>query len=176
MSETQTEDMVDDILAQLADQANVCTDLSKPREDEKVVNKEDLEDYVLQRSASLVEKTLDIVDEVKDRACASDDPDHVRALADVLRATSAAVAELNKLHIASERNQTSKDISKANNDARVGMNTQSNQTKLTLSREEVMKNLFGSDKEDNEMRNANKAPDAIEVEAVPIEYDENSQD
>ena len=173
MSDTQTDDIVDDILAQLADSSNVCTDLAKPKTELAIVKKEDLADFVLQKSASLVEKTLDIVDEVKDRACASDDPDHVRALADVLRATSAAVAELSKIHIAAERNQTSKDISKANNEARAGMNTQDNQTKVLLSREEVMRNLFGSDKEDNEMRNANKMPGAIDVEVVPIE-DENS--
>jgi hypothetical protein len=169
MSETQTQadEVVDDILSQLKNSAKECTELTKPKDDDPKVTKENLEEFVIKKSAALVEKALDIVDEIKDRATASDDAEEVRALADMLKATSSAVDALNKVHIASERNQTAKEINQKNIDARQGMNTQNNQTKLLLSREEVMKQLFGSVKEENEKKNANKPPTIdVEVEEV----------
>ena len=171
MSDTTTAEVVDDILEQLKNSAKECTDLSKDKDGDPSIKKEDLEDFVIKKSASLVEKTLDIVDEVKDRATASDDPESIRALADILRATSSAVEALNKIHIASERNETAKEISQKNIEARQGISTQNNQTKLLLSREEVMKRLFGSDKEENEERNANKPPEGevIDVEVTKME-------
>ena len=166
-TDTVTDDIVDDILDQLANSKDVCTELRKKGNDDgEIITRENLEKFVIENSAKLVSKTLDIVDEVKDRACSSDDPDHVRALADVLKATSSAIDSLGKLHIAADRNKTSKEISKANNEARIGMNTQDNVTKITLSREEVMKELFGTVKDDNEMRNANKLPETLEHNKV----------
>jgi|GEM_PF-2188811 len=167
MSDTQTDAVVDDILEQLKNSKKECTDLTKPKDDDPEVTKENLKDFVIKKSARLVEKALDIVDEVKDRATASDDAEEMKALADILRATSSAVDALNKVHIAEERNETAKEISQKQIDARQGMNTQNNQTKLLLSREEVMRNLFGSVKEKNEENNTNKPP--IDVEIVEPE-------
>jgi hypothetical protein len=161
----ETEDIVDDILEQLKNSKKECTHISKIRDgDEPEINRDDLESFVIRKSASLVQKALDIVDEIRDQATAASDSESLKALADMVKATSSAVDALNKVHIASERNKTAKEISKAQIDARTGMNTQNNQTRLMLSREEVMNRLFGSAKENNEQKNNNKLPETYEVD------------
>lgn len=172
-TDTQTEEIVDDILEQLKNSSKECTELVKPKPESDDVTRENLEDFVIKKSAALVEKTLDIVDEVTDRATASDDPESLRGLADILKATSSAVDALNKVHIAADRNKTAKEISTANIEARQGMNTQNNQTRLMMSREEAMANLFGSVKEKNEAKNDNKLPEPVEIEAEVVKNEQS---
>lgn len=141
MGDKTIDETVDDILTQLAENKKNCTDVAKSKEYDKVT-KDKLEDFVIEKSADLVQRALEIVDDIKDRATAGGDADEVRALAEVLKATSQAVESLNKIHISSERNKTAKEINQNTLEAKKGMNTQNNQTRLMMSREEAMKQLF----------------------------------
>jgi len=166
----ETDEIVDDILNQLKNSKDECKEIAKTAGDEPSIDKDDLEAFIISKSASLVQKALDIVDEVRDRATADGDAESIKALADMVKATSSAVDALGKVHISSERNKTAKEISKANIESRQGMNSENNQAKLMLSREEVMSKLFGAAKEENETKNANKPPEAkvIDVDATNV--------
>jgi hypothetical protein len=155
MDNDDIDQTVDDILQQLSDSKTNCNNSAKLKEYTKITP-DNLQEFVIEKSADLVQRALDIVDDLKDRACASGDPEEVKSLADVLKATSAAVDALNKIHIASERNKTAKEINEKTIQARQGMNRENNQTKLMCTREEAMKRLFNKVKEE----------DIVDVEVV----------
>lgn len=164
--EVDVDEVVDDIIEQLKNSKKECTDLTRNKEYDKIT-KEKLEEFVIEKSADLVQRSLDIVDEIKDSITAEDDAEKTRALADILKATSSAVDALNKVHIASERNKTATNIAEKNIEARQGMNRENNMTRLTMSREEMMKRLFDkSEDDDPPMRDANPKPKAIETEVL----------
>ena len=153
------DDAVDDILSQLSNSKKDCTSIVKNKGYDKIT-KDKLEDFVIEKSADLVQRALDIVDEIKDRACAGGDPEEIKSLADVLKATSSAVDALNKIHISTERNRTAKEINDKNIEAKRGMNLENNQTKLMLTRQEAMKRLFDkSDAIDAEIVEDNQSND-----------------
>lgn len=159
-----TDVMVDDILKQLKDSAIECKDLSRPNQ-EIHLHKEDLEQTVIDNSAELVKASLNILSDIKDRAIASGDPEDVRALAEIMKATAAAAEALNKLHISAERNKTSKEMKQADIASRDHRNKQNNETKIMLTREEVMKSLL----KDSKKAEANNAIEAELVEESKTE-------
>lgn len=142
MSEdSEMDDTLNDIFNQLSSNAKNCTELKQPANDVHV-HTEDIEQFAIDTSAQLVKKTLEIVEDIKDRACASSDPEDVQALASVLKAASSAMEAFNKIYISIERNKTVKEMKKADIESRTKMNITNNQTKLLMSREDVLKKLF----------------------------------
>lgn len=131
---------VDDILAQLQQTTQI---ISRPvASDEKPLTKEELEEFAIKHAGQLVTKSLALVDTVQDIVTTSATPNDVNALAELIKAASAAVDSLNKVYISSERNKTQILTKQMDVESRKELNLIDNQTKLLLSREEIMKALI----------------------------------
>ena len=140
---------LNDIFSQLSNSANISTKPIRKTQEVHVTNN-DLEQFAIDSSAELVKKSLEIIDDIRDRACASTDPEDMQALASTVKSAAAAIEAFNKLHIAKERNKTAKELKHADIDSRTKINITNNQTKLLISREDVMKKLFDKiEKEDD---------------------------
>ena len=133
---------VSDIITQLKQSNKVA----RTPIEESVLNKEDLEDFIIQNSGKLIKKSLSIVDNVNDYISSAPENRDVAALAELIKASSSAIETLNKLHTSNERNDTQVAVKQMDVDSKERLNIVDNQTKMLLSRDDIMKALV--DKED----------------------------
>jgi hypothetical protein len=139
----ELDEAVNDIISQLK-QNNKAT---KTPVEETLLNKEDLEDFLIQNSSKLIKKSLSIVDNVNDYIQSAPENRDVAAMAELIKASSGAIEALNKLHTAKERNETQVAVKQMDIESKEKLNVIDNQTKMLLSRDDIMKALV--DKDDN---------------------------
>ena len=139
----ELDEAVNDIIAQLKHNNKVA----KAPVEESVLNKEDLEDFLIQNSGKLIKKSLSIVDNVNDYISSAPENRDVAALAELIKASSSAIDTLNKLHVAKERNETQLEVKKIDVQSKERINIADNQAKILLSREDIMNALLDDDKD-----------------------------
>jgi hypothetical protein len=139
--DTDLDNAVNDILSQLKGTAAIV----KKQPEEETLTKDQLEEFIIKNSGKLVTKSLNIVDDVKDYVASAPDAKDVAALAELINATSSAIETLNKVYISDERNKTQVRVKQMDVDSRERINIADNQTKILLSREDIMKALVNDD-------------------------------
>ena len=132
------DEAVNDIISQLKQNNKVA----KAPVEESVLNKEYLEDFLIQNSGKLIKKSLSIVDNVNDYISSAPENRDVAALAELIKASSSAIETLNRLHTAKERNETQLEVKKIDVESKERMNIADNQAKILLSREDIMNALI----------------------------------
>lgn len=141
LMDTDLDDAVNDILSQLKGTVAV----TKKQPEEEALTKDQLEEFIIKNSGKLVTKSLNIVDDVKDYVASAPDAKDVAALAELISATSSAIETLNKVYISDERNKTQVKVKQMDVESRERINITDNQTKILLSREDIMKALVNDD-------------------------------
>ena len=139
----ELDEAVNDIISQLKQNNKV----SRAPIDESVLDKEDLEDFLIQNSGKLIKKSLSIVDNVNDYISSAPENRDVAALAELIKASSSAIETLNKLHVAKERNETQVAVKQMDVESKERLNIADNQTKMLLSRDDIMKALIDKDED-----------------------------
>jgi len=138
MSEELNE-FVGDLLNQLQNAEEQTKKLAKEK---NPIKKEELEDFVIQKSGALVEGSLDMIENVKDYIASTPDYKDVSALAELISATTHAIEALNKVVLSTKKNETTVQIKKMDIDAKRELQETGHQHKLTATREEVFKMLI----------------------------------
>ena len=138
----ELDEAVNDIISQLKQNNKVA----RTPIEESVLDKEDLEDFLIQNSGKLIKKSLSIVDNVNDYISSAPENRDVAALAELIKASSSAIETLNKLHVAKERNETQLEVKKIDVQSKERINIADNQAKILLSREDIMNALLDDDK------------------------------
>ena len=138
----ELDEAVNDIISQLKQNNKVA----RTPVEESVLDKEDLEDFLIQNSGKLIKKSLSIVDNVNDYISSAPENRDVAALAELIKASSSAIETLNKLHVAKERNETQLEVKKIDVESKERINIADNQAKILLSREDIMNALLDDDK------------------------------
>ena len=121
--------------------------MAKAPVEESVLNKDDLEDFLIQNSGKLIKKSLTIVDNVNDYISSAPENRDVAALAELIKASSSAIDTLNRLHTAKERNETQVAVKQLDVESKERLNLADNQTKMLLSRDDIMKALVDKDED-----------------------------
>jgi hypothetical protein len=103
---------------------------------------DDLEKFVLDKSATLVVQSMEAVDNLKDYIQAGASDKEITAFAEVVKASSTALESLNKLLQTRDRIKSSTQLKEMDIKARKELNVIDNSTKLLLSREEIIKQLL----------------------------------
>lgn len=134
----------DSILDQLQ---NSLTTKTPPPVSQQELSPENLEKFVLDKSATLVVQSMEAVDNLKDYIQAGASDKEITAFAEVVKASSAALESLNKLLQTRDRIKSSTQLKEMDIKARKELNVIDNSTKLLLSREELIKQLL--DESDN---------------------------
>lgn len=144
--EENLDDAVNDILAQLKQATNI---ISRPvsTEEEAALTKDQLEEFIIKNTGKLVTQSISLVDTVKEVVETSATPNDVSALAELIKAASAAVDSLNRVYISDERNKTQVKTKQMDVDSRERVNMLDNQAKLLLSREEILKAILDEQKD-----------------------------
>jgi len=135
------EENLDNIVGDIITQLKGTTALAR-REPEDELTKDKLEEFIIKNSGKLINKSLNIIDEVQAYISSAPDAKDVAAFAELLKASSASMESLNKIYISLEKNKTTKDIKQMDIESKEKQNTQDNVTFL-ISRKEIMKELMG---------------------------------
>ena len=137
-------DSIDDLLSQLQSSTQVARDMNK--QDDFKLNKEDLEDFLLQYSGKLVKGSVDYVEDVKQFITSAPDARDVESLSKLVGAAAAAIETLNKIHISDQKNKSSKELKIMDIESKQALLQQDTENKLLLNREELLKNLINDAK------------------------------
>jgi len=141
MAEEELDEAVNDIIAQIKGNNKTV----REKKEDVTIDKENLEEFIMKSSGKLVNKSLEIVDNVNDYISSAPENRDVAALAEVIKATSASIDTLQKLHSANERNETQKEVKKMDVESKERLNIADNQTRILLSRDDIMKALVDKD-------------------------------
>jgi hypothetical protein len=141
MEDSETDFNVDDIVSQLQNSSIINRPQSVPEEE---ISKENLEEFIIKKSALLINKTLHAINNVQDYISSAPDAKDVSAFAELLNAASGSIDALNKVYTSIEKNKTSKEIKTMDIQSKERMNTQDNVTTL-LSRQEVLEAITKKD-------------------------------
>lgn len=137
--DTDIDNTVNDIISQL--KTSSLSNTSPQKEDVKLT-KDNLEEFILTNTGKLVTKSLGLIDNIESFVSTSPEPDDVTALSELIKAATSAVESLNKIYIADSKNENQMKIKKLDIAAREKLSLMDNQTKILLSREDIMKALI----------------------------------
>lgn len=107
------------------------------------VKEEDLGDYIIKKTTTLVDQTMSAFKDIKNIAVASNDPDTISALADLVKAANSAIDSLNKINMQNKKLKSAKEVAAIYAAAKAKEDKQPSSTNIITigSREEVLKIL-----------------------------------
>lgn len=115
-------------------------------ESKNIDNREELEKYIIKKSSTLIDQSMEVISNLKDYIQAGADPDEISAFAEVVKASSGALEALNKIYIQHEKAKSSTSIKQMEIDAKLSIASQDNTTKLLVGREELIKQMIDESK------------------------------
>ena len=150
---------VADILSQLTTQHHSIT--RQKKSEEEIPEVEDLEAYLIKKTAKLIDTTLDAVDNVKDYISSAPENRDVASLAELMRSANSSIETMQKIHANKANNDARKELKTMDIESKQQLNIQDNQTKLVMSREEIMKAMLEAPEEKTEK--VEKKEDVIDI-------------
>ncbi len=151
---------VDDILSQLSTQHHSITRQQKT--EEEIPEVEDLEEYLVKKTARLINTTLNAVDNVNDYISSAPENRDVASLAELMRSANSAIETMQKVHANKANNEARKELKTMDIEAKKEINIVDNQTKLVMSREELMEAMLNGPAEE-ESKKVEKKDDVIDI-------------
>ena len=136
----QTDDAVDDLISQLQGNVQVARDI-KTKEEFKL-NKDELEDFLLQHSGKLIKGSVDFVDDVKQFITSAPDAKDLEAFSKLVGASAAAIESLNKILMSNKKIEATEKLKIMDIESKKQLQDSDNQANLLLNREELMKQLL----------------------------------
>mgnify|MGYP001626863048 FL=1 len=133
---------VDDILSQLSTQHHSIT--RQKKSEQEIPEVEELEEYLIKKTAKLIDTTLDAVDNVKDYISSAPENRDVASLAELMRSANSSIETMQKIHANKANNEARKELKTMDIDSKKQLNMADNQTKLVMSREELMDSLLNA--------------------------------
>ena len=143
MSEdTDLDSNIDSLVNQLKDNNTVNNQLQTNQVDLPSVDKDNIEEFVIENSGKLINQSLEVMTNVKDYIMASGDPDSISSLADLINASSKSLETLNKIVIQNKRSETTLVAKKMDVDSKQVIEEKRNENALIASRDEVFKKIL----------------------------------
>jgi len=104
--------------------------------------KEDVEDFIIQKSSKLIQESLELIDNMKEVVHHMPEAENVSSLAELIKASTGAIDTLNKLVVQDKKSNTTIKAKKLDIESKKQLQTSDQQHKLLLSREEVIERLI----------------------------------
>lgn len=133
------EDDVDDLVSQLKDNN---TAFNKAKKERTEVTPENLEEFIMKSSGALVQDSLEMISNIKEFTNLAPDARETESLAELVKASSTAIETLNKILLQNKKGDTQIKVKEMDVNARKGIAIAQEQTKILLSREEIMAQLI----------------------------------
>jgi len=139
-NDDELEKIGDSILDQL--QQSLTTKSQPSGVSNEPLTTENLEKFVLDKTAVLVAQSMEAVENLKDYIQAGASDKEITAFAEVVKASTSAIETLNKLLQSKDKIENSIKLKEMDIKARKELNVVDNSVKLLLSREDLMKQLI----------------------------------
>lgn len=136
----QTDDAVDDLISQL--QGNIQVTRDAESKEEFKLDREGLEDFLLQNSGKLIKGSVDYVEDVKQFITSAPDAKDVEALSKLVGASAAAIESLNKILMNNKKIEATEKLKIMDIESKKALQNADNENKLLLNREDLMKKLI----------------------------------
>lgn len=149
---SEIDDAVNDILSQIKDHKQTTQHIRKV---EEKLDMDKLEEFLVNKTSSLINSSVDMVEDVKDYISSAPENRDVASLAELIKASASAIDSLAKLHTAKENNKSKKEIKQLDIEAKERMNIVDNQAKVLMSRDDIMKALMSED--------SDKSDDVVDI-------------
>ena len=134
-----TDDAVDVLISQLQGNVQVARDIETIEEFK--LNKDELEDFLLQHSGKLIKGSVDFVDDVKQFITSAPDAKDLEAFSKLVGASAAAIESLNKILMSNKKIEATEKLKIMDIESKKQLQDSDNEAKLLLNREELMKQL-----------------------------------
>jgi hypothetical protein len=132
--------VVDDLISQLKGSAAVSKELKK---EEFNLDKDELENFLLNYSGKLIKGTVDYVEEVKQFITSAPDSRDVDALSKLVGASASAIESLNKILLQDKANEAKIQVKQMDIESKKELQDKNNERLgLTINREELLNQLL----------------------------------
>ena len=140
MDDDNLEENIDDLINQLK---NTNKEIKKiPKQEEFTLDKQDLEQFLINKAGKLINDSMEMVDNVKQYVAAAPNSEEVESLANLLKATTSSIDSLSRIFVQNKRSETSVNVKQMDIDSKKELLETDHQNKLELSREEVLDRLL----------------------------------
>lgn len=139
--EKEYDDMVGDLIEQLQ---TTNTQARQATREKNPLKKEEVENFVIQKSGSLVEGTLEMIENVKDYISGAPESKDVASLAELISAATNAIETLNKIVLSNNKNTTAIKVKEMDIESKKELQQSEADAKLLATREEVFKALINN--------------------------------
>ena len=106
------------------------------------LSKEDVEEFVINKSCKLIQDSLELIDNMKEVVHHMPEAENISSLAELIKASSGAIETLNKIVIQDKKTNTTITSKKMDIESRKELQTSDQGHALTMSREEIMAKLI----------------------------------
>jgi hypothetical protein len=132
MANDYLDDIVNDIVDQLKSDSKKIKEVAKTE-----ITSENLEQFLIDNTSRLIQRAVEATNDID-----ATDPEAAEALAELIKASSAAIEALNRLHISKEKAKALKEVKTMDIQSREKLALNRIDDKVTFSREEIIKHLF----------------------------------
>ena len=131
-----------DLISQLKTLPTDSKKLIKEAEAHPELAKEDVEDFIIQKSSKLIQESLELIDNMKEVVHHMPEADNISALSELIKASSGAIETLNKLVVQDKKSNTTIKAKQLDIDSKKQLQSSEQQHSLMLSRDEVLDRLL----------------------------------
>jgi len=124
---------------------------SVPKGTPTQITEHNINEYILQKTGTLIDAGLGAVSDLKDFIVQGQNPDEIAALSELISSTTKAIEALNKINLQNKKAKTDKELKaidiegkKAIAGSLPGNNITNNTNVLVASREEIFKQLLNN--------------------------------
>jgi hypothetical protein len=142
---TDTSDVVSQLIEQLKTTASIIDKKQKDSVRERL-STDDIESLIIDSSAKLIKGSVDAVDDLKQLVLTAPNAEDVEALSKLVAAAAAAIESLNKVYNTNRKVEAAKMLKQMDIDNRQKLQQVEIQGKLTINREELIKQMLNDAK------------------------------
>lgn len=142
MADKEKEDTINSLIDQLKTVSSVSSDMAT-NSDEPEITEDNIQAFIMQKSAALVNQSLETLRMYQDMITTSPNAEDVDAYSSLAASTTKALETLNKLAVQDKRSKSAMDIKKLDIEGRRELQeTQAITNAYVASREEMFKKLM----------------------------------
>ena len=132
----------DDLISQLKNIPADSKMLERAALEHPELSKEDVEEFVINKSSKLIQDSLELIDNMKEVVHHMPEAENISSLAELIKASSGAIETLNKIVIQDKKTNTTITSKKMDIESRKELQAVDQSHALTMSREEIMARLI----------------------------------
>lgn len=134
----------DDLISQLKAIPTDSKQITRAVQARPEIEKEEIENFVIQNSAKLIQDSLELIDNMKEVVHHMPEAENMSALSELVKASTGAIDTLNKIVLQDKKSNTTIKAKQMDIESRKELQNSDQQHALTMSREEVIAKLLNS--------------------------------